>query len=65
MKLSMGARRDNLFCRFFSVSQRLNLVFNVCANKLSLSLHYVLVLNLSVAGRLSFVWADTDQSRVF
>jgi len=40
MKLSRGARRDNLLCRFFSVSQRLNIIklFNVCANKLSLSL---------------------------
>ena len=27
MKLSRGARRDNLFCRFFSVSQRLNFIF--------------------------------------
>jgi len=44
MKLSTGALRDNLFCRFFSVSQRLNFIFAwnclmfVPINSLSLSL---------------------------
>jgi len=42
MKLSRGARRDNLFNSFFRSPSALALIsmklFNVCANKLSLSL---------------------------
>ena len=42
MKLSRGARRDNLFNRFFRCPSALALIcmklFNICANKLSLSL---------------------------
>jgi len=42
MKLSRGVRRDNLFNSFFWCPSTLALIctklFNVCANKLSLSL---------------------------
>ena len=45
MKLSRGARRDNLFNSFFRCPSALALIcmklFNVCANKLSLSLSLV------------------------
>ena len=52
MKLSRGARRDNLFNRFFRCPSALALIcmklFNICANKLSLSLS----LSLRVTPRL-------------
>jgi len=50
MKLSRGARRDNLFNSFFRCLSALALIymklFNVCANKLSLSLSLSLFLIL-------------------
>jgi len=57
MKLSRGARRDNLFNSFFRCPSALALIcmklFNVYANKLSLSL-FLLLFRIA-AGRLKYI----------
>jgi len=63
MKRSRGARRDNLFCSFFSVSQRLNFIFAwnclmfVPINSLSVSLWT----NIWKRGGILFVFKQSEE----
>ena len=63
MKPSRGARRDNLFCRFFSVSHRLNFIF--AWNCLMFAPINSLSLSLSHSFFVTQIFVETFEGEVF